>query len=301
MNSLTGHKLADLQIRDPFVLPVPSEQAYFLFGSTDANIWSGPGTGFNCYRSSDLVDWDGPMPAFRPDESFAGYTEFWAPEVHVFRGNYYMLATFKAPGALRGTYILAADRPEGPYTRWSPGPVTPKNWQCLDGTLHIDDAGDPWIVYCHEWVQVYDGAMYAQRLSSDLRNTQGPPVFLFSSSEAPWSRPLQRREPTPFPIYVTDGPYLHRRPTGDLMMLWSAMGTEGYAMGVAHSTSGTVLGPWEQEPEALWPSDGGHGMIFETFDGGPVLTLHQPNRTPDERAVLLPLDAATLHRGKQHQ
>ncbi|WP_263364595.1 hypothetical protein [Paenibacillus arenilitoris] len=34
----------DIQIRDPFVLPVPKQKRYYLFGSTDRNIW-GKGTG----------------------------------------------------------------------------------------------------------------------------------------------------------------------------------------------------------------------------------------------------------------
>jgi arabinan endo-1,5-alpha-L-arabinosidase len=283
--------LTDIQIRDPFVLPVASEGAYYLFGSTDADIWSGPGTGFDCYRSVDLNQWEGPLPAFRPDDSFEGYTEFWAPEVHAHLGRYYMFATFKAPGAMRGTYVLAAERPEGPYIRWSPGAVTPANWQCLDGTFHVDDDGAPWLIYCHEWVQVHDGAVYAQRLSPDLRSVTGPPVFLFSSSEAAWSTPLKRREPLKFPAYVTDGPFLRRTAAGELLMVWSAMGSSGYAMGVARSESGRVEGPWTQDPDPVWPEDGGHGMIFDTFDGTPVLTLHHPNRTPDERAVLQPLPA----------
>jgi hypothetical protein len=54
-------KLADIQMRDPYVLPLPKEGRYLLFGTTDKNIWSGPGTGFDCYSSRDLVNWDGPF------------------------------------------------------------------------------------------------------------------------------------------------------------------------------------------------------------------------------------------------
>lgn len=32
--------------------------------------------------------------------------------------------------------------------------------------------------------------------------------------------------------------------------------------------------------------DGGHGMIFETFDGRKMFVLHRPNKAPDERANL---------------
>lgn len=68
-------------------------------------------------------------------------------------------------------------------------------------------------------------------------------------------------------------------------MLWSSFGDSGYAMGIARSESGTVLGPWVQEDKPIWAVDGGHGMIFRTLDGELMLTLHQPNDTPNERTV----------------
>lgn len=281
----TTHTLEDIRIRDPFVLTVPEESRYVLFGTTDPHPWEGPGVGFDCYESTDLVTWRGPIPAFRPPTGFWATTHFWAPEVHPYRGRYFLFASFAGEGRLRGTQILVADSPTGPYREWSDGPVTPARWQCLDGTLHVDEAGDPWIVYCHEWLQVHDGAMIAQRLSPDLREALGRPHYLFSASEAPWSRPGGPAGAS-FPSYVTDGPWLHRLTDGALVMLWSSSGEQGYAMGLARSESGTVLGPWRQETEPLWREDGGHGMLTTTLDGRLLLSLHQPNDYPNERTVL---------------
>ena len=284
-------QLSEIQIRDPFVLPLPESNEYLLFGSTDPNIWSGPATGFDCYRSRDLVHWEGPVPAFRPPPHFWSQEQYWAPEVHQYQGRYFMFATFAAPGRFRGTQVLSADRPEGPYTPWSDGPVTPKNWQCLDGTFHLDGEGTPWMVFCHEWKQIHDGAMVAQRLSPDLRRAVGTPVFLFNASEAPWSRALEvpSAKNLTFPVYVTDGPYIFRLSSGNLIMLWSSFGDQGYAMGIARSESGTVLGPWIQEREPLWSTDGGHGMIARSLEEELFLTLHQPNNSPYERASFHPL------------
>jgi arabinan endo-1,5-alpha-L-arabinosidase len=296
-------KLSEIQIRDPFVLPVQARGEYYLFGSTDKNIWRGPGGGFDCYRGRDLENWDGPIPAFRPSPGFWANTQFWAAEVHEFKGRFFMFATFKADGRCRGTQILAADQPEGPFEPWSDGPVTPAEWECLDGTLHVDKAGDPWMVFCHEWVQVGDGEMIAVRLAPDLRNAIGQPVKLFTASRAPWVRRLTGVNPQEIVgtknirldagLYVTDGPFLHRAGNGALLMLWSSFGDQGYAMGLARSVSDKITGPWTHDAAPLWAEDGGHGMFLRSFAGELFVTLHRPNKTPNERATFHRLEETT--------
>jgi hypothetical protein len=292
MGKMNGMRTDEIQIRDPFVVPDAPRGLYHLFGTTDENCWKGPGTGFECYRGTDLAEWEGPIPAFRPPAGFWATTSFWAPEVHLYRGRWYMLASFKAERRYRGTQILASDCVSGPYVPLSDGPVTPPDWQCLDGTLHVDRDGRPWIVFCHEWVQIHNGSICAMPLSEDLREPAGRPVYLFSGSEAAWVR---RKEwppedaPHRFPTYVTDGPFLHRLAGGTLVMLWSSLGARGYAMGIARSEGGDLAGPWRQEDEPLWAADGGHGMIFRALDGRLMVTFHSPNRTPHERAVFVEL------------
>lgn len=281
-------KTAEIQLRDPFVLPRPETGEYWLFGSTDKDIWKGRATGFDCYRSTDLAHWEGPVPAFRPPADFWSHTNYWAPEVHQYGDRFYMFATFGSQERTRGTQILVADRPEGPYAPHSEGPVTPRDWECLDGTLHVDAQGDPWMVFCHEWVQISDGTVCAVPLTRDLRAAAGDPVELFAASSAPWVDPVHSgRHGTG---YVTDGPFLHRTVEGGLLMLWASFRNGRYAQGVARSASGTISGPWEQQPEPLYEADGGHGMIFRALDGTLRLTLHTPNDTPNERAVFIELE-----------
>ena len=279
-------KTTEIRIRDPFVIPVEKERAYFLFGTTDVNCWGGKGGGFDCYRSSDLLEWEGPFPVFRPLSTFWATMHFWAPEAHRYNGRFYMFASFKAEKRYRGTQILVSDSVSGPYEPLTDGPITPPDWECLDGTLYVNRRGNPWIVFCHEWVQVHNGAIYAMPLSPDLKRPVGRPFFLFNATEGPWvRRPEWPEEGSQyrFPTYVTDGPFLHRLAGGALLMLWSSIGVSGYAMGVARSQGGEITGPWIQEPEPLWAKDGGHGMIFRTFDARLMLTFHSPNNSPAER------------------
>ena len=276
---------SSIQMRDPYVLPLPDQGRYLLFGSTDKNIWSGPGTGFDCYESRDLENWEGPIPAFRPPPDFWSNTQFWAPECHPWDGRYALFATFARDGRQRGTQILMADLPEGPYRVHSDGPVTPRGWECLDGTLYVDEEGQPWMVFCHEWVQVEDGEICAIPLSPDLRSAVGEPVLLFCASAAAWARPFEANGTQN--NRVTDGPFMHRLANGQLLMLWSTTGYEGYAMGYAVSESGSILGPWRQSPEPIYGKDGGHGMLFRDFDGRLLMTLHHPNDSPNERPTWL--------------
>lgn len=179
-------KLPDIHIRDPFVLPVLSERRYYLYGTMGEYAWGETGVGFDCYRSADLHTWEGPFPVFRPPAGFWADRNFWAPEVHAYGGRYFLFASFKAEGVCRGMQILAAESPLGPFCPVSAGPVTPTEWECLDGTLLVDADGSPWMVFCHEWVQVGDGEICALPLSKDLALAAGEPVVLFCASQAPW-------------------------------------------------------------------------------------------------------------------
>ena len=281
-------KVADIQIRDPYVVNV--DGVYYLFGSTDKDIWKAAGVGFDVWvgvKPGEFTDFNGPFPAFRPPVDFWSKTNFWAPEVHSWQGQWYMFATFLPEEGCRGTAILRSDAVTGPYLPLSDGPVTPRDWECLDGTLFIDYSGNPWMVFCHEWQQVGDGQVCAMRLADDLSHAVGEPVLLFTASSASWSAPLVGRAPG---SYVTDGPYVVRT-NGKLMLLWSSFDAAGaYCIGVATSESGTIDGPWIQSDEPLFSGDGGHGMVFTAPDGELYLAIHTPNGTPNERAIFVRLE-----------
>ena len=122
------HRLSDIRIRDPFILESPSG-GYVLYGTTDENVWGGPAAGFDCYTSDDLNTWRGPTAAFRPPADFWSNSQFWAPEVHEYRGRYYLFATFMpTQSQVRGIAGLVSDSATGPFHPWSDGPITPPGW-----------------------------------------------------------------------------------------------------------------------------------------------------------------------------
>jgi GH43 family beta-xylosidase len=231
-----------------------------------------------------LVRWSEPKTVFeRPKTGFWGKPAIWAPEVHKIDGVYYMFASFNGRGG-RGTQILRAEKPDGPFVANGEHANTPPEQRALDGTPWIDEDGTHWMVYCHEWSQIKDGGVLALRMSKDWSRRIGEPLTLFHASQAPWVHPYPKDD-----TYVTDGTFLHRMKNGTLVMIWSsfvsAKGKKGYAIGQAVSESGTVSGPWRHVETPLFGGqgeDGGHAMILRDFTGNLLLVFHQPNIDPED-------------------
>ena len=270
-------KTSDINIRDPFVLTHGGK--YYLYGTRGATCW-GKANGFDVYVGDDLENWEGPIECFHNDGSFWADRNYWAPEVHEWKGAFYMFASFKAEDVCRGTAILRAESPLGPFAPHSDGPVTPRDWECLDGTFYVSRDGKPYMVFCHEWVQIADGEICALPLADDLSAPAGEPRLMFRASEAKWVKPV--REVEGKPGLVTDGPFMWRAADGSLLCLWASFSEGGYTEAVALSDNGEIDGHFRQI-EPLFDRDGGHGMVFRKLNGDLCLTLHSPNRSTEER------------------
>lgn len=303
---------ADLHIRDPYILADEGSQTYYMYASksnrTDDDL------GVEVYKSKDLKNWEGPISVFTINPDFWGNQKVWAPEVHAYQNKYYLFTTFTSDKKLkqiegrpeivkRGSQILVSDSPVGPFIPFANKPHTPEEWMALDGTLWVEN-GTPYLIFCHEWIQVTDGTIELVKLKKDLSATIGKPKTLFSATQAKWVKSLgdvgTTYENKIRQGYITDGPFLYRTKTGKLLMIWSSFGVEKYAVGLAESESGRIKGPWKVIQEPLFRANGGHGMIFKTFDGQLKLVLHQPNSNPLERAHFFDLeDTGDIIRIKQ--
>ena len=146
------------------------------------------------------------------------------------------------------------------------------------------------MVYCHEWVQIRDGGMNLVELKPDLSERNGEITRLFHASSAPWSTGSDPEHPERS-TYVTDGCFLYQTKNKNLLMIWSSFMNGEYAIGIAKSSTGKITGPWIQQSEPLFDKNGGHGMIFRSFDGKLYITFHQPNSPAGlERAKLFELE-----------
>ncbi len=292
--------LNEIRVRDPFILADSDTQTYFLYAQIANRLpEDSPTQGVEAYTSKDLKTWSGPEPVFEVPKNFWARQRVWAPEVHEYAGKYYLFVTFtgadvwgqadgRPPMQPRGTQILLSDSPHGPFRPFQNRPHTPADWMALDGTLWVEQ-GIPWMIFCHEWIQIEDGTMELVRLKSDLSDVVGKPKTLFRATAASWVRSLKDAGGR-YHGYITDGPFLYRSKSGELLMIWSSFGQERYAIGLARSESGEILGPWKQDEEPLFRADGGHGMIFKTFENSLMLVFHQPNQRGKERAQLYEIE-----------
>jgi hypothetical protein len=109
----TNPVLADghpIHMGDPFAFRADGK--YYLTGTTSEN------EGFQMYRSPDLVHWKYVGWALKKTPTFWADGLFWAPEVHMYRGKYYMIYSGHVRGSNPPKLLLGlavSDRPKGPY------------------------------------------------------------------------------------------------------------------------------------------------------------------------------------------
>lgn len=266
--------LDSIRLSDPCILADKNTSMYYMTG-----------TGGKLWKSKDLKRWSGPYTVAKTDsESWMGKNPMiWAAELHAYKGKYYYFATFTnrdvkidtVKGNVierRASHVLVSDRPDGPYVPMKDSVYLPANKPTLDGTFWVDADNKPYMIYCYEWLQNWDGTIESIELKSDLSGSIGEGKLLFRASESPWSR--EKEDGVDKPNKVTDGPWLFRTQTGRLGMIWTSWIYNVYTQGVAYSQSGTLAGPWLQDKNPITPPNFGHGMLFQTLEGKWLMSVH---------------------------
>lgn len=278
-------KREDIRIRDPFVLTDRENGCYYMYTSTDkvsAELSALP-LGVAAYKTSDLENFEEPVSVMDLSglQGFWADRDVWAPEVHKYKDSYYLFVSLKSGDRARGTQIFRAESPLGKFMPISEFPVTPEDWESLDGTLYVED-GKPYMIFCHEWVQISDGTICAVELEKDLSAPVGKPFVLFAASENPHISELCLKGGRKG--IITDGPYPYLE-DGKLKMIWSSFKDGRYVI-IGAQSDGGIKGTWTHTPP-IYDFDGGHAMIFYSLEGKRKISLHSPNYGKLERAVFL--------------
>ena len=285
----------EFRIRDPYILADPATRTYYMYETRSPYFGEPYARGVDVRTSRDLETWS-PIHEVMSVPTNLQCRTVWAPEVHIYRGAYYLFTTlsfYPSPAddipimtddpawkpadnikpCRRGVWVYRADSPLGPFLPVADGSLTPRNWMALDGSLLVD-GGKPYMVFCHEWIQTKFGRIDIAEMSGDLSRLVGEPKVLFDS-----------RAVGPEGGRVTDGCFCYRSPkTGRLFMIWSTFYRRNYTVFSCESANGGAEGPWIGQ-KLIFERNGGHGMLFRTFDGGLKLVLHQPERRGYERVA----------------
>ena len=90
--------LADVRMRDVCILADETTKTYYAISSTmAASVEGGRRPSLRVYTSKDLRTWEGPHIVWQTPANFWGNINIkaiWAPELHAYKGKYYIFATF---------------------------------------------------------------------------------------------------------------------------------------------------------------------------------------------------------------
>lgn len=280
--------LDSIRLSDPCIMADTNTATYYMTG-----------TGGLLWKSKDLKWWTGPFVVAQtdPDSWMGPHPMIWAAELHQYKSRYYYFATFTNRKVIidtvkgneierRASHVLVSHKPDGPYVPMKDSLYLPADKPTLDGTFWVDKDKKPYMVYCYEWLQNWNGTIEKIELKPDLSGSIGEGKVLFTAFDSPWSREKDEHGNS-IPNKVTDGPWLFETQTGKLGMLWTSWVFSDYVQGVAYSESGTLDGPWIQEKEPITPPNFGHGMLFRTFEGKLLLSAHS-HKDVNGRYVRIP-------------
>ena len=122
---------------DPSVIRVGKD----YWATATSSEW---GPQFPILHSTDLVNWEitGSVFAHRPGWSSAN---FWAPEIAVYKGRYYVYYVARKKGAALAVAVATADNPSGPYT--DHGPLVSQPAGSIDPVPFNDENGRRYLIW----------------------------------------------------------------------------------------------------------------------------------------------------------
>lgn len=241
-------------LADPFILL--DNGTYYAYGTRNRN-------GIEYYTSDDLKQWRRGGLALHKKNSY-GEKWFWAPEVHLVNGIYYMFYT-----AEERTCVATSTSPRGPFVQKEQAPMI-DGFRNIDNTLFIDEDGTPYMFY----VQVSRPfKICVVELEQDLKTVKEETSTICITPTQSWEKRSGR---------VNEGPSIIKH-NGVYYMLYSGNGYKSQEYGVGYATAKSIKGPWHKSqlnPVLQLPGDlvgVGHGAPFYDKKGRLHYVFHAHN------------------------
>ena len=266
-----------IRVADPFVFRYDS--LYYMTGTTRQN------SGFDCYSSPDLVHWTFLGEAYTKPEGHPGTGGFWAPEVFVYRGKFYMTySSYNPKTRIMLTSLAVADSPEGPY-RDLYSPWFDFGYSAIDCHIFQDD--DPerslYLFFSRNTSRpgISIGQNYVVRLKDDLSGTMGAPEIVVEADQ-PWEMVDWESN------RATEGAFVFKY-NGKYYMTYSANNTGYEYYGVGYATADHPMGPWTKAEEnpilatdlSRGVSSPGHNSIVFSPDSTERFIIYHRHADPE--------------------
>ena len=267
-----------MSFRNPYIRYERENDSYYMVAD-----------GGLMWTSRDLHRWTGPYDVLEQDTaSWIGASPvITSPEIHMFGGKYYYMATFERPDVMlpgadgklfarRSCVALVADDIRGPYrTIDSESSLLVESEMAAHPTFGIDYLGASYMIYTHQGEQNGDGTVQIVRFSNDLGRRVGEAYIMFSAADNRWTVEEKDGEKSFSP--VMEAPFLFVTDEKEMGILFTSYLGGKKAIGVAYTQTGEYgyNGPWVVEPEPLLTGGVGSASIFTDYDGTKVLVVER--------------------------
>jgi GH43 family beta-xylosidase len=275
-------------IGDPFILRAPDGK-YYCYATSAPD-------GFKAWSSADLVHWTDIGYVYKRKEDSWGRSDFWAPEVILHNGKYFMhySARWGKNQSLR-IGVATASSPGGPFLDAFNRPMFDFGYAAIDGHVLFDEDGRKYFYYSRDCSEnVVDGRheshLYVAELTDDLVSLKGEPL-LITKPEQEWeirSGAEWRWNEGPFVLKHEDRYYL--------MYSANFYASRDYSVGYAVSEHPT--GPFLKAAHnpVLYSTDAeisgpGHNSVTTSPDGNELFIVYHthtdPQRPSGDRQVCI--------------
>ncbi len=267
-------------IGDPYILR-SGDGVYYCYATS----WE---LGFKAWRSTDLVSWEEAGPVYTMNERSWGKGDFWAPEVSLVEGRYYMLysARWLENDSLR-VGLAVSDSPEGPFIDTGSGPFFDFGYAAIDAHLFIDDDGRKYLYYsrdCSEHIVNgnHESHIYMVELEDDLSAVRGEPVLLLRPDQE-WEKRSRNA------WFWNEGPSVLKH-EGRYYLTYSANFYADREYAVGYAVSDSPIGPFAKaaenpilsappgEPRISGP---GHNSFVRSPDGSELFMAYHIHTSPE--------------------
>lgn len=266
-------------IGDPFVLRSP-DATYYCYATSAPD-------GFKAWSSTDLVNWKVIDYVYKRQKNAWGESDFWAPEVVLYNGTYYMhySARWARNQSLRIGVATSAS-PEGPFLDVFDHPMFDFGYAAIDGHILFDESGRIYLYYSRDCSEnIVDGKheshLYVVELNDDLISLKGEPI-LIARPEQDWELRLGPQ------WFWNEGPFVLTH-QGRYYMMYSAnfYASRDYSVGYAVAESPT--GPFIKATHnpVLFSIDAeisgpGHNSVTMSPDGSELFIIYHVHTDPEK-------------------